>query len=415
MDLPRKLIEFHELKRALRLDADELRELREEKLRSLVRHAYLNVEHYRRRFDQAGVDPASVRTLEDLERIPVTTREDLRRAGRDGTLARGTDAETCVRYLTSGTTGKTLVVLASRAEARARMLLELRGLWATGLFRPRDRLAVLGPVRWGPLHLHQRLGFFRRDYVSPWLPVEEQIARLARLRPTVVWAYPSMLAAIVRRLGGRLSAAIRPRALITSSEGIPDELATAVRADLDVEWFNFYGAMETGRIAWECSAHEGLHLNADRHVLELLPVASAGTRNVITALDFRTMPILRYDLGDETAPIEGACPCGLSFPRIRAPKGRISGLLRFPDGRAIASWSLRSIIRELPGVDQYRLVQEAPHHLVVHVVLDPSAPDPEVEMERRLRPLIGPAVRLDLVRATSLPAGPPRTDLMWQP
>jgi phenylacetate-CoA ligase len=414
MSLPRKLVEFHELKRCLWLDGDALRELRERKLRSLVRHAYRNVPHYRHRLDQAGLDPASVRTLEDLERIPVTTREDLRRAGREGFLARGTDPAACVRYLTSGTTGKSLVVLASRSEARARLLLELRGLWATGLFRPRDRLVILGPVGWGPLHLYQRLGLFRRDYLSPWLPVEAQIARLQRLRPTVLWVYPSMLSALLHHLEGRLSRVIRPRALVTSAEGITDELATAVRTDLDLEWFNFYGAMETGRIAWECRAHDGLHLNADRLVLELLPHGATGMRTVITALDFRTMPILRYDLGDATAPVEGACPCGISLPRIQPPRGRISGLVRLPDGRAIASWSLRSILRELPGVDQYRLVQESPAHLVAHLVVDDAAPDLEIEMERRLRPLVGPAVRIDVVRGTSLPAGTERTDLTWR-
>ena len=409
------MIEFQRLRSHLRLDPASLLELRERKLRSLVDHAWRNVEHYRRLLEEAGVDPASIRTLADLERIPVTTRDDLRRNGAEAILSRGTDPATCVRYVTSGTTGKSLVVLASRAEWRARMLLELRGLWATGLFRPRDRLAIIGPVRWGPLHLYQRLGLFRRDYISPWLPVEAQIARLERLRPTVLWAYPSMLAAIVHRLGGRLSAVVRPRALITSSEGIPDDLAAAVHADLDVEWFNFYGAMETGRIAWECRAHDGLHVNEDRLVMEHLSGAPTDTRTVITALDFRTMPILRYELGDDTEPIEGACSCGLSFPRIRPPKGRISGLIQLPDGRALASWSLRSIIRELPGVDQYRLVQEAPAHLVVHVVLEDSAPDPTIEVERRLRPLVGPAVKLDIVRTTSLPAGPKRTDLIQRP
>jgi hypothetical protein len=65
-------------------------------------------------------------------------------------------------------------------------------------------------------------------------------------------------------------------------------------------------------------------------------------------------------------------------------------------------------------VDQYRLVQESPAHLVAHLVVDDAAPDPEIEMERRLRPLVGPAVRIDVVRGTSLPAGPERTDLTWR-
>jgi phenylacetate-CoA ligase len=289
MELPRKVIEFQRLRSRLRLDPASLLELRERKLRSLVDHAWRNVDYYRRLFDGVGVDPASIRTLADLERIPITTRDDLRRAGSEAILSRGTDPATCVRYLTSGTTGKSLVVLASPAEARARMLLELRSLRATGLLRPRERLAVIGPVRWGAGHRYQRLGLFRRDYVPPWLPLDDQIDRLKRLRPDVLWAYPSMLAAIVDLLGGRLSAAVRPRALVTSAEGIPEDLATAVRADLDVEWFNFYGSMETGRIAWECRAHDGLHLNADRLVMELLDEPGGAARTVVTALDWRTM------------------------------------------------------------------------------------------------------------------------------
>jgi phenylacetate-CoA ligase len=412
MELPRKWLEFRRLQSRLRLGPQALLELRERKLRSLVEHAWRNVPYYRSRLAEAGVHPGSIRTLADLERIPVTTKDDLRAAGQDAILARGTDPARCIRYLTSGTTGKCLLVLASPAEARERLLVELRGLWATGLFRPRERLVIIGPVRWGPGRRHQRLGFFRRDYISPWLSVDDQIGRLERLRPDVLWAYPSMLSAIVHRLGGRLSAAARPRALVTSAEGIPDELAAAVRADLDVEWFNFYGSMETGRIAWQCRAHEGLHLNADRLVMEFLDTPGEGLRTVVTALDSGTMPILRYDLGDDTAPVDGPCPCGMSFPRIQAPRGRISGLLRLPGGRVMASWTLRSMIRELRGVDQYRLVQSAPAHLVVHVVLDDSAPDPVVEVERRLRPLLGPSVRLDVVTAATLPPWPRRTDLL---
>ena len=185
-------------------------------------------------------------------------------------------------------------------------------------------------------------------------------------------------------------------------------------APVGMPYGEVYGAMETGRIAWECRAHEGLHLNADRFVLELLPGSPTRTRTVITALDYRTMPILRYDLGDHTAPIEGDCRCGLSFPRIQPPRGRLSRLVRLPGGRAIASWSLRSILREMPGVDQYRLEQESPARLVAHLVLDDSAPDPAVEVERRLRPLVGPAVRIDVIRAASLPPGTQGTDLTWR-
>lgn len=393
----------------MRLGPEALSELRERKLRALVDHAWHHVPFYRSRFEKAGIGPGSIRTLDDLGRIPLTSKDDLRAAGPEAVLARGTDPATCVPYLTSGTTGKSLVVLASPAEARARSLIELRGLWTTGLLRPRERIAVLGPVHWGPRHFYQRLGVFRRDYISPQVPVEEQIARLERLRPDVLWAYPSVLMAIVERLEGRLSAAVRPRALVTSAEGITAELAAAVRSDLDIQWFNFYGAAETGRIAWECRAHAGLHVNADRLLLELSRAPGKPARTVVTVLDSRTMPILRYDLGDDTDPIDGDCPCGLPFPRIEAPRGRIPGLLRLPGARSISSWALRSIVRDHPGVDQYQMRQKALDHVVVHLVLERSAPDPAGALKRRLRPHLGPSVRLDVTSGAALPPMAPGT------
>lgn len=405
--MPRKLIEFRRLERRLRLEPEALHELREQKLRSLVRHAHRNVDYYRRLLDGAGVDPASVRTIADLERIPVTTREDLREGG-PAILSRGVDSAGCHHYLTSGTCGKALMVLTSPDEARTRLVVEMRGLLATGLIEARERLVIVGPVRWGPEHLYQRLGLFRREYLSPQLPVDEQIARLRRLRPDVLWIYPSLLMAIVERLEGRLSRAVRPRALITSAEGIPPPLEAWIRADLDVEWFNFYGSAETGRIAWECQAHSGLHLNADTLVQELLPDQTGRARTVVTALDSFTMPILRYELGDVTASIEGACRCGTTFPRIAAPRGRIAGLVRLPDGRSLSSWALRSIVRDHPGVDEYRLHQKRMDHLVLHLVLRGSRSDVPT-LEKRLRERLDPSVRLDVLTGPTIPPGPPGT------
>lgn len=406
MDLPRKLIELRRLRGRLRLEPEALRELRERKLRSLVRHAYRNVEFYRRLLDGAGVDPTSIRTLGDLARIPVTTKQDLRDGG-PAVLTRGADPAACVRYLTSGTSGKALVVLLSADEARTRLLVELRGLLATGLLELRERLAILGPVAWGPGHLYQRAGLFRREYISPQLPVNEQIARLGRLKPDVLWIYPSLLTAIVERLGGRLSRVARPRALITSAEGIPPELEARIRADMEVEWFNFYASAETGRIGWECTAHAGLHLNVDTLIVELVPDATGVARSVVTALDTRTMPILRYELGDVTAEIEGACSCGTTFPRIRAPQGRIIGLVRLPDGRSLSSWSVRSFIRDHPGVDQYRLHQKRTDHVVLHLAL--RGPSDVPALENRLRDRLGPSVVLEVVTGSTIPPGPATT------
>ena len=100
--------------------------------------------------------------------------------------------------------------------------------------------------------------------------------------------------------GGSLGSVCRPRILITSAQVQHPEVIEAVRAELGLEVFNFYGALEVGRIAWECPAHEGLHINLDHLIVECLDepggAPEAGTV-VVTAIDRRAMPFLRYRLG----------------------------------------------------------------------------------------------------------------------
>lgn len=406
MGLPRKLLEFRRLQNHVQLGSDSLRELRERKLRALVRHAYRAVPYYRSLFDQAGVDPDSIRRIQDLERVPFTTKDDLRRAGRSQTLARGVDPQTCVRFDTTGTTGSPFPVLVSRVEARTRLLIELRGLKVNGLLRARERRVVLGPERSNPQPLLGRLGLYRRDAISPWLPVDVQIERLRRLRPDVLWAYPTALRAVLERLDGRLSAACRPRALITSAEVAPVSLVESIRADLDIECFNFYAAMETGRIGWECRAHAGLHLNADSVILELVDVGDGLNGVVVTALDGRAMPFLRYRLDDAIGWADRACPCGLSFPLFEAPKGRVAEIVRLPGGRAIPSWLFDQVFRPFPEVDRFRVRQENMRFFAVHVVpRQPLSSSTLARLRCRLRELLGNSVHVEIRVVDELPRG----------
>lgn len=409
MALPAKVLEFRTYVKHLELGGDALRELREQKLRSLVAHAWSRVPYYRSLFDAAGLEPASIRTLEDLTKIPITTKVDLRAAGLERTLARGTDPHACFKFATSGSTGKPFEVFLSRREESTQLMIRLRAQWAAGLFKPRERVVVLGPVHWRPLPLYQRLGFFRREYLSPRLPVDEQIERLERLRPSVLWIYPSLLAGIFERLDGRLSAVIQPRAIITSSEVVPRSLRQAISTDLDAEWFNFYGTVEAGRIAWECHTHLGLHLSADAFILETIGGPGEPARAVVTVLDARTMPFIRYDLGDLCAYLERPCSCGIQFPLLEAPRGRVGGLVRLPDGRTLGPSVLNSILRECQWIDQFQIRQEELVRVTVHIVPLEQVPEGALaDLRGGLLQQLGNSIRLEIVVGRSLPPGPKR-------
>ena len=366
-------IEFGRLWRNRRLSGEELAALQVRKLRALIRHAYEHVPYYRAVFNSAAIAPDDIRELKDLARIPVSAKGALREA-RDGALVNGAPPPGCLRRPTSGSTGHPLTVYLTPAEDRARQLLHFRSLLWAGI-RPRDRIAVIGPERERVLGLNQRLGLFVSRNISPVLPVEEQIRVLRDTRPTVLWAYPSQLRALLHALDGRLSRAAKVRALITSAEMCDETLLAQVRGDQPgIEVLNFYGAVEAGRIASECRTHLGLHVHADHVILECLcgdrPAAPGEPGEaVITLLDGYTMPFIRYRLGDLITTVDRPCSCGLAFPLIAPPLGRTFDLIHLPSGEWRSPWPICFAVRRLAErIDRFRLIQDRLDHLRLEVV-----------------------------------------------
>ena len=278
---------------------------------------------YRNLWADAGVRSGQLRTLDDLRRWPVVTKQQLKQAG-DRCLSGGQRSAEDVSFRSSGSTGNVFETWVSRSERRTRLLIEFRTLMAMG-FRPRDRLAVLGPIRARSPRLHERLGLYRTEVLTVDLSAGEQVAALRRFDPTILWAYPDTLQSLLAQLDGPLHEVTRPRLLITSSAVLPAGLGTRLRADLGCEFFSSYACSEVGRLAAECPAHRGLHVNADHVIVEFeeqdwLRDAGLGVVTV-TALNAFRMPLIRYRLGDFSRPLTGRCPCGCEFPRIEAPLG----------------------------------------------------------------------------------------------
>jgi phenylacetate-CoA ligase len=396
-----EILELRTLLRAPQLSGSELECVRERKLRAVICHAYDNVPYYRSLFQSAGLTPADIRTAEDLRHIPLTTKEDLRQAGYRQTTASTIDVRSCLAVHTSGTTGKPLVVYLSPQELRTRRLIDFRALLSVG-FRPRDVLAILGPERARPMRLHERVGLFRTEVVPGFLSVDEQVKRIRQIQPTVLWAYPSVLRTVLQRVHYRLEDLCVPRMLITSAERLDHVMSARLGTGAITERFNFYGANEVGRIAFECPAYEGLHVNADHVILECLENGQAidgraTGRVVLTTLNVFTMPFIRYQLEDISAPVRHRCSCGSSFPLIAPPNGRESDVIRLPSGALLSPWALEFVLRSLEGIDQFRVIQESSDHLVVQLVSSNGfSASALAELQSRLLNRVGEPVKLDI-------------------
>jgi phenylacetate-CoA ligase len=131
--------------------------------------------------------------------------------------------------------------------------------------------------------------------------------------------------------------------------------------------------METGRIAAECPAHEGLHLNADHVLFEIVsgsqpaPPGETGVA-VITTLNQHGMPLIRYRLGDLCVWRGRPCSCGCTLPLIAPPEGRCVDVFRFAGGVVLSSLRFSSVLRGWQGIERYQVIQETAQWVRVLVV-----------------------------------------------
>ena len=398
-----------ELLELLRIDArrrwprERLLALRDARLHDLVRRSWHDVPAVRAALDAAGVGPDDVRTASDLARLPLTTKDALRVAGRNA-LARWADPAACASHCTSGSSGEPLVTYATPLEERTRNLVRLRALLAMG-FRPRDRLVVLGPAEAHRRRPHERLGLFWCDNVSLLLSIDDQIRCLRAWAPTILWVYPTVLRALLDRLDGRLSRVCRPRLVISSAEVLDDVLRRALTDDLGVDIRQYYAATEVGGIAWQCAAGSALHVNEDEIVLECLgpdgaPAADGEPGFVaVTPLAVRAMPLLRYRLEDRLVRVAGDCACGLPFARIAPPLGRENEVVRLPSGRTISPLGFGYLLEDLPDLRQWRVRQTSVERIVLQLRFG-AEPDAQAlaRTRERVTGYLGEDVRVDVER-----------------
>lgn len=146
------------------------------------------------------------------------------------------------------------------------------------------------------------------------------LGSIPALNPTVIVTVPSILERCFDTLARLHADANSPalRTVIYVGEPATLSLRSRLEETLGVEVFGYYGASETSALGIECSAHNGIHLFTDRNVIEVMPEGPDGMFGeiVVTTLNQRTLPLLRYPLGDRIEVCLGQCACGLAFPRV---------------------------------------------------------------------------------------------------
>jgi phenylacetate-CoA ligase len=391
------------------LSRDALRALQSIQLRRLLSHAYEKVPYYRRLFARAGIVPGDITSIDDLPRLPVTTKGDIRELPPDQITARGSDLRSRHICRTSGSTGIPLKVYWDEdtiatflsTGARAHRILG-SSIW--------DRLLSIGPSFYPSGTLVQKLGICRVEKFSPFNRLEDQVAKINQCNPDILLCYPSVLKSLhhyIRKTNRRVH---RPSMVLTSGEYLDDKTSRDAEEVFGSRPFQLYGAWEIGRIGNHCLCRSGIHLNEDIVIPEFVPAGEQYGENahwlVLTNLHNYTMPFIRYQLGDIVRPIHAPCGCGRSFRRIEMVEARGSDVVHLPDGNRVSSLYLNAVLARFPSISQFKFIQESPDRLRVLLVDTAELPRESIREAIAEIATVLPGVRAEIERVEHIAPGP---------
>jgi phenylacetate-CoA ligase len=360
-------MQFHDV--TDRLPLENIEQIQADLLVEMVHYVYERSSYYRRKFDLYGVKPPDIRGLDDIAKLPLTSREDLQRENWDFLAVSKQDIAEIVS--TTGTTGEPAFIALTENDLKRLACNEEKSFSLTGAGKEDSfHIAVT----------HDNLFIAGIAYYSGLLKLGSSVVRIGpqnairhvdligKLRPTGIVAVPTLMTQIVhyahrngmnvRELG--LEKIVLIGDAIRNSDFSTNSLGSMIEDAFGKKCYSTYGITE-GQVSFcECAHRSGLHSHPDLVLAEVvddegrpLPDGETGEL-VLTTLRIEGMPLIRYRTGDITFRISGQCPCGRNSLRICSITGRKNQRLKIK-GVTLYPKTIENAILEIKEVINYQI------------------------------------------------------------
>lgn len=347
---------------------DEIREFQFKRLQKVINYVYARSIFYRDKFKKANLVPEDIKTLNDIRKIPITTKEDLRIRNWDFVcVPRESWAD---MFVTSGVTGKQIYFPLTKGDIEENAKQQAK-FWQTLGVRKEDMVQLtlpMGSAMWCAGLLWWLGNFVNGTCVLRFGPgrTGAQIRNMRLLKPTILCGTSSFLI----KLGFAASSCleeIKPRLLICTGENILSEdlKKNALGRRLSEAWGGIpirsvYGSTEGARCC-ECETGQGYHTLPEVGFIEIVDpvtykVLKPGETGMLlfTRFSIEGLPLLRYAIGDITFMIDEKCGCGRNTPRIGPILGRVDDRMKI-NGVNVFPSAVEEIVLRIPQVSQYYL------------------------------------------------------------
>lgn len=376
---------------------EEFAKYQDEKLQRLVRHAYENVPYYRRVFDEQSLKPDDIRTLSDIQKLPILTKDAVRK-NREDLVARNVDRATLSFRTTSGSTGTPLGVYQDKNFSYIHELGHVyrQRHWAGWDFG--DRYMVLrgnAPTEPRPDGKNSLFSYGIRDnalFLSSYEMSEENMflyqKKLEEFKPRFVDGDSSSMEILARFMIRNSIKNPSIEAIFLGSQNILPHQRNLIEMAFNCPVFTRYGMTEKAASAAECPQHQGYHIDMEYCIFELLdqnnePITQPGIPGRVAGTGFDTfcMPLIRYVLDDVAEYASAPCSCNRQSVLVSDFKGRMGEVIVSKSGYVVPLSPVWASIHGgiVTKIREMKFYQDTPGRLVVLIILAPGFSQTELE------------------------------------
>jgi len=361
------------------LSAEQLKSLQLESLKHFLIDVEQHVPYYQTLFKQIQFNPETIKSLDDLKRLPLTGKPLIREHSEQ---LKADNAKNLAKFNTGGSTGEPLIFYIGNK----RVSHDVAAKWRATRWWDVD-IGDVEAVIWGsPIELggQDKIKLIRdkllRTHLIPAFEMSSSkvdgfIQKIQSLKPKMLFGYPSALAHIASHAEKTAQVVndLGIKVAFVTSERLYDYQRSKIEQIFSCPVANGYGGRDAGFIAHECPS-KNMHITAEDIIVEIidndgnvLPNGEAG-EIVVTHLATRDFPFIRYRTGDVGVLSDESCGCGRGLPLLKEIQGRTTDFIIAQDGTVLHGLALIYVLRDIEGIDSFKITQYSLDETTVQIV-----------------------------------------------
>lgn len=395
-------------------DAGKLESYKIKKLQNFISYISAHVPYYNKILDELGLSPKDFTSLTDIQKLSLTDKKFMRENSEQLISLRN---ETLQKFNTGGSTGEPLIFYLSKERVSHDIAAKWRATrwWGVDIGDP--EIVVWGsPIELGTQDVVKKI----RDKVlrTTLLPAFEMtterirdfISTIKKQKPKMLFGYPSSIALIAKQaLKDNMAVdCLGIKVVFVTSERLYDDAREVIEKAFNCKVANGYGGRDSGFIAHECELG-GMHITAENLIVEIvdeqgavLPPGESG-EIVVTNFATRAFPFVRYRTGDLGAIAKHPCACGRCLPLLQEIQGRTTDFLTAINGASVHALGLIYVMREIPEISMFKIIQETADRVRVLVCVDGVLPEKNIrQIYTDFKSRLGDEMLIELEHVTEI-------------